>query len=279
PAPPQQVISSKPSAPTSQPNTAPSTTNGTPAPTVNMPPTNGTPAEAPKLSQTPVQNKQPNVQPLPQQEPSKAIFIIGLLDLTTTDDVKAQIFTPEDVTKITRLDKVGATGRYVAHFADAQTMKEVLARGPPQEAKEKFEALRLSEYRPGPRGNFSERGRGGGFGSRGGPAQRGGAGPERGGYQSAGGATTGSDKEVVVSAAEAIGDAAEAAAVVTGEVRVWVRVLGMPDLLRHRLRPPAGAQQNGDGQAADSKPLDGQAPNGHANESAQEKKVGESTSA
>ncbi|KAK0899923.1 hypothetical protein LTR02_009419 [Friedmanniomyces endolithicus] len=194
PAPPQQVISSKPAAPSPQPSAPPSTTNGTPAPTVNMPPTNGTPAEAPKPSQTPVQNKQSNVQSSPHQEQSKAIFIIGLVDLTP-DDVKAQIFAPEDAKKITRMEKVGAAGRYVAHFGDAQTMKEVMARSPPQEAKEKFKGLRLSEYRPGPRGNFNDRGRGGGYGNRGGPAQRGGAGPERGGYQSAGGATTGSDSE------------------------------------------------------------------------------------
>ncbi|KAK3668297.1 hypothetical protein LTR22_000982 [Elasticomyces elasticus] len=210
----QQVIPSKPNAPTPQPPAqAPASTNGngTPAPTVNMPPqqTNGTPAvaEAPKQTQTPVQNKQNNAQPTPPQqqqpqqapEPSKGIFIQNLPELTTGEEVKAQIFSAEDAAKIVRMEKYGGPhGRYVAHFADHETAKEILRRGPSAEVKEKFNAIRWLEYknpRQNQQNNFHDRGgHRGGF-QRGGGAPRG-NGPEgRGGYQSTGGATTGSDSE------------------------------------------------------------------------------------
>ncbi|KAK3069750.1 hypothetical protein LTR53_011667 [Teratosphaeriaceae sp. CCFEE 6253] len=198
PSQPQQVIPSKPAAPAPQSAAAPPT-NGTTAPTVNMPQTNGAPPDAPKPSGTPVQNKPNNTQQPPQQppqpqEPSKGIFITGLYDLQAVDEVKSQAFTSEDAGKISRLDKLGG-GKFVAHFADTDTMKEVLGRGPLPEAKTKHKQIRFSEFRSNPRGGFGDRGGRGSFGARGGPAQRGAQGPDRGGYQSTGGATTGSDSE------------------------------------------------------------------------------------
>lgn len=165
------------------------TTNGnTTAPPA--PQTNGTStAETPKPD-TPVQDRQANVHSPQQQEPSKGIFITNV-PLNTTDEVKEQLFSPEDAEKIQKVDKLNG-GRWAVHFATPEVMQEVLKHSYPKEAGEKFKGVRFAQYRSSPRGGF---GGAGGWGSgRGGPHQRGG--PEgRGGYQSAGGATTGSDSE------------------------------------------------------------------------------------
>lgn len=197
----QQPVPTQPAqksaAGTPQPNIAPALApNGTTAPTATLPgkdasQTNGTTAETPKPSETPVQSRPPN-QP-PQQEPSKGIFIMNA-DVNTGDDVKSQLFSSEDAAKITHVHKQGQGGRWVAHFDSPETMREVMQRGPSQEAREKFKGLRFTEYRQRGASSGFGSGFGGGWGGRGGPAQRGG-GPERGGYQSAGGATTGSDSE------------------------------------------------------------------------------------
>ncbi|KAI7183946.1 hypothetical protein KC363_g7945 [Hortaea werneckii] len=171
----------KPATP-AQPNAA-LTPNGATAPTATMPSqpqANGTPAETPKPSETPNQLK--------QQEPSKAIFI-DRVNVDTADEIKSQLFTSEDAAKISKVDKTG-NGRFVAHFADSETMKAVLARNPSQEARDKFRGMKMVENRV-----FNSRGNYGGAGTWGrAGGQRGGA-AERGGYQSASGATTGSDSE------------------------------------------------------------------------------------
>ncbi|EMC99653.1 hypothetical protein BAUCODRAFT_21415 [Baudoinia panamericana UAMH 10762] len=177
---------------------APLTANGTTAPITNLPQTNGAAPEADKPSETP-QSKLNNVpQPSPTlqqpQEPSKGIFITGAFDLQGVDDVKSQLFTPEDASKIVGVDKAGQS-RFIAHFADAETMKDVLKRGPAKEGKEKHKAVKFAEYRH-TRGDFGGNRAGWGFGGRGGAPPRGGAAGEgRAGYHSAGGATTGSDSE------------------------------------------------------------------------------------
>lgn len=173
----------KQTTPAAQPNAA-LTTNGATAPTATMPAlpqANGTPADTPKPSETPTQFR--------QQEPSKAIFIDRAV-IDSPDELKSQLFTSEDAAKITKLDKL-QNGRWTAHFGDSETMKAVLARGPQQEARDKFRGLKMAEYRAFGRGGF---GGAGAWGGRGGGAPRGGM-AERGGYQSAGGATTGSDSE------------------------------------------------------------------------------------
>jgi len=186
----------KPAVTAAQPNAA-LTANGTTAPVTNLPingvsQTNGTTPEAPKPTETPMQNRQSNQQPAVQpQEPSKGIFITNTYQLSTADEIKSQLFAPGDAAKITNVEKTNK-GPWIAHFANAETMQEVLKHGPIKEAKDKFKGVKMAEYRtPFGRGGFGPASWGG---SRGGPSQRGGA-MERGGYQSAGNATTGSDSE------------------------------------------------------------------------------------
>jgi len=174
------------------------TSNGTTAPTATLPTrdqaqTNGAAAgsaETPKPD-TPVQNKQGNSQTTPQpQEPSKGIFISNAA-FNTADEVKSQVFSPDDADKIVNVEKAGA-GRWIAHFTTPEIMQEVLKRGPVKDTAEKMKGLRLAIYRTNPtRAAFGASGWGS---SRGGPSQRG-SGEGRGGYQSQGGATTGSDSE------------------------------------------------------------------------------------
>jgi len=198
PGPPAQ----KPNASAAQPNAAIGP-NGVTAPTATMPgkdtpQTNGTGSgtEAPKPSETPVQQQQPKQQqPQQPQEPSKAIFIANIFDPTNPDEIKSTLFTPEDAAKVTRVEKHGPRN-WVAHFESNEVMREILNnRVVPAEQREKLKQARTSEYRSyPPRNNFGGAGTWGS--NRGGPAQRGGPGGEgRGGYQSAGGATTGSDSE------------------------------------------------------------------------------------
>lgn len=169
------------------------TANGTTAPAATLPTKDATPqtnGDALKPD-TPVQ-KQVNAQQSPQQqqEPSKGIFIQNANNINTAEEVKAQLFSPEDAEKIINVEKHGAN-RWVAHFATPEIMGDVLKRNPTKEVKEKQASLRMTLFRTHARGNFGA----GGWGStRGGPSQRGG-GEGRGGYQSAGGATTGSDSE------------------------------------------------------------------------------------
>jgi hypothetical protein len=196
---PKYVPSPAPEAPktaTPQP-TAALTANGTTAPVTNLPTTapqtNGTSAstsEAPKPD-SPVQAKN-NVQQSPgAQEPSKGIFIMGSYNLNTADEVKSQLFTPEDAAKITSLEK-SAKGPWIASFATPEIMQEVLKRSPTKEGLEKHKGVRMSVYRAPPARGFSAPWA---SGPRGGAAPRGGADAARGGYQSAGGGTTGSDSE------------------------------------------------------------------------------------
>lgn len=153
---------------------APLTVNGT---AKDAPQTNGSAAAEPVKPETPVHNKQANQQSPQQQEPSKGIFITGPnLTLTTEEEVKSQLFSPEDAEKIQKVDKSGPN-RWVAHFATPETMNEVLAHGPTKDSVDKFK-VRFAVYR-----QFTNRG---GHGA-------GNWGSSRGGYQSAG--NPGSDSE------------------------------------------------------------------------------------
>ncbi|KXT04701.1 hypothetical protein AC578_2078 [Pseudocercospora eumusae] len=187
PAPAPQPTQSPAAAPKAATPQAP--TNGTSAPATNVPHTNGTAAADTSKPDTPLQPKQAgSQQPVQHQEPSKGIFIQAN-HVNTVEEVKSQLFLPEDAEKIISIDKAGQ-GRWVAHFPSPEIMQEVLKRNPTKEVQDKNKALRMAIYRPHPRGNFAS-----GWGSsRGGPSQRGG-GEGRAGYQSAGGATTGSDSE------------------------------------------------------------------------------------
>lgn len=178
----------KPATPQALPTvngTAAATTN---APASDAPLTNGN-SVAETKPETPVQNKQPLQSPQQQQEPSKGIFIQNAANLTSGEEVKSQLFAPEDADKIISVDKAGPRG-WVANFASNEIMQEVLKHGPSKDVSEKNKGIRFAAYRP--RGTFG--GAGGWGSSRGGLNQRGG-GEGRAGYQSAGGATTGSDSE------------------------------------------------------------------------------------
>ena len=183
---PQNAQAPKPATPQALPTTNGNAGPAANAPTSDAPLANGN-STAEAKPDTPQQNKQVQ-SPQQQQEPSKGIFIQNALNFNTGDEVKAQLFTPEDAEKITSVDKSGPRG-WVANFASNEIMQEVLKHGPSKDEKNK--GIRFAAYRA-PRGGF---GGAGGWGSaRGGLNQRGG-GEGRGGYQSAGGATTGSDSE------------------------------------------------------------------------------------
>ncbi|CAK1354754.1 unnamed protein product [Cercospora beticola] len=163
--------------------------NGGPANNDTTQVNGSSPAEGkPDAAQT---NKQGNAHSSPQQpqEPSKGIFIQNATNVNTADELKAQLFAPEDADKISNVEKAGP-GRWVAHFPSNEVMQDVLKRGPVKDAGDKNKGVRFAAFRA--RGGFS--GAGGWGSSRGGLSQRGG-GEGRGGYQSAGGATTGSDSE------------------------------------------------------------------------------------
>lgn len=193
---PKSVPSPAPQAPkaaTPQP-TAALTTNGTTAPTANLPTTapqtNGTSAETPK-PETPVQAK--SVQQSPgAQEASKGIFVTGTYSINTADELKSDLFTSEDATKITHVEKTGK-GPWIVTFATSETMQEVLKRSPTKEGRDKHSGVRMAVYRPpgSNRAGFSAPWAGS---TRGGATPRGGADAARAGYQSAG-AGTGSDSE------------------------------------------------------------------------------------
>lgn len=192
--PPQPAAPSKPSATTPQPNAA-LTANGTTASNATAPQANGTPAPTtttPKPAEVSSQAKSTNVQQSPgAQEPSKAIFISGC-HIGTAEEVKAELFSADDAAKITNVEK-SSKGPWIAHFATAEQMQEVLKRSPAKEVLEKYKSVRMTVYRASfTRSNY---GAGSWGNSRGGAAQRGGVDASRGGYQSAGGATTGSDSE------------------------------------------------------------------------------------
>lgn len=186
----QPAQQAAPKSSTPQPSAA-LTSNGVTAPTATLPQTNGTGASTTDASKpdTPVQARN-NVQQSPgAQEPSKAIFISGTFGLNTEEDFRS-LFTPEDATKITSLERTNR-GPWLAHFETHDIAREVLTRTPTKEAREKYNQLRMSMYKAGPPRSY-----GAGWGStRGGVAPRGGADAGRGGYQSTGGGTTGSDSE------------------------------------------------------------------------------------
>ena len=195
---PKSVPSPAPQAPkaaTPQPTGA-LTTNGITAPAANLPTnppqTNGTSAptsETPK-PETPAQAK--NIQQSPgAQEPSKGIFIAGAYNINNADELKSQLFTPEDAAKVSSVEK-SAKGPWIAYFPTAETMQEVLKHGVSKEGQEKHKSVRLSVYRPPRTSGFAGQWAGS---TRGGTTPRGGADIARGGYQSAGGGTTGSDSE------------------------------------------------------------------------------------
>jgi hypothetical protein len=186
----------KPATPAAQAN-APLTANGTTGPTATIPgkdtpQNNGTASETPRPTEMPKQN-------FPPPEPSKGIFINNVPDeIDTPEQVKAELFSPEDAAKIERMEKQGSQGRrYVAHFKDNETMRAVLKNGMPKEARDKYAKpggpqVRMAEYRQHTR-PFPNSGAGQWGVGRGSPSQRGGP-SERGGYQSTG-QTTGSDSE------------------------------------------------------------------------------------
>ena len=198
--PPAPQLTQKPATP-GQP-AAPLTANGTTAPTANLPistpQTNGTAPPTtgtPKPADTPA--KQNNIQQSPgAQEPSKGIFITNSSHISSADDVKSQLFTPDDAAKITSMEK-SSKGPWIAHFGSPEIMQEVLKRSPTKDGLEKHRSVRMAVYRPNlPRGGGFAGAGSWGSGPRGGAASRGGADvAARGGYQSAGGATTGSDSE------------------------------------------------------------------------------------
>lgn len=163
------------------------TANGTTAPAATLP-SNGAPT-----SETPKPGEVPKQAGSPQQESSKGIFISNVFNLNSAEEIKSQLFSPEDAAKITNVEKT-AKGPWIAYFETSDIMHEVLRRGAPKEAQEKHKNLRMAPYRPA-RGGFGAAGTW--QSSRGGAPGRGGApsGEQRGGYQSAGGATTGSDSE------------------------------------------------------------------------------------
>lgn len=191
-APPQQ-----PAAPTQKPTPSPGpnaalTANGTTAPTATLPQTNGTAptTETPKPAESPAA-KPNNVQQSPgAPEPSRGIYIQGSNQLTSADEVKTQLFAPEDQSKIVSVEK-DRKGPWIAMFQDSKTMQEVLAKGVNKDDQDKHRSVRMVVYKSSGRGGFGATG----WGGRGGAAPRGGADAARGGYQSAGGATTGSDSE------------------------------------------------------------------------------------
>ena len=194
PSAPQQPAASaqNPIAPSPQPNAA-LTANGTTAPTATVPQTNGTAptSETPKPAESPAA-KPNSVQQSPgaQQEPSRGIYIQGTQQFNSADEVKTQIFAEEDQSKIVSLEK-DRKGPWIALFQDAKTMQEVLNKGVNKENAEKHRGVRMVVYKSSGRGGFGASS----WGARGGAAPRGGADAARGGYQSAGGATTGSDSE------------------------------------------------------------------------------------
>lgn len=181
------------------PPTTALTANGTTAPGVNLPSnnvqTNGT---APTTSGTPKPTdapKQNNVQPQQSpgaQEPSKGIFITGSYNLNTAEEIKSQLFPPEDAEKITSVEK-SSKGPWIAHFTTPEVMQEVLKRSPSKEVLEKHKAVRMTMYRaPTNRGAYGA----GNWGStRTTGTPRGGAEVPRGGYQSASGAGTGTGSD------------------------------------------------------------------------------------
>ena len=181
----------KPAAPSPGPTSA-LTTNGTTAPTATMPQTNGTAptSETPKPAESPAQAKPNNIQQSPGAQDSRGIYIQGTNQFNTAEEVKAQIFAPEDAAKIVSLEK-DRKGPWVALFKDAQTMQEVINKGVTKEVSDKHRGVRMVVYKSSGRGGYSAAN----WTARGGAAPRGGADAPRGGYQSAGGATTGSDSE------------------------------------------------------------------------------------
>ena len=192
---PQQVPTPPVPAQKATPNPAQTgpalTANGTTAPTATMPgkdapQANGTGA-ADASRQPPQQNRN-------FQSESKGIFISNLYNVQTADELKAQLFSPEDAAKITNVEKTNK-GPWIAFFDSNEQMQDVLARGASAEGKEKHSNVKMAVYNSGPRGGRGAFGGAGQWGSsRGGPSARGGA-EARGGYQSGGGATTGSDSE------------------------------------------------------------------------------------
>ena len=138
--------------------------------------------------------RQPPQQNRNFQADSKGIFISNLYNVQTADELKSQLFSPEDAAKITNVEKTNK-GPWIAFFDSNEQMQEVLAHGASAEGKEKHSSVKMAVYNPGGRGGRGGFGGAGQWGSsRGGPNARGGA-EARGGYQSAGGATTGSDSE------------------------------------------------------------------------------------
>ncbi|KYG45043.1 hypothetical protein M433DRAFT_154964, partial [Acidomyces richmondensis BFW] len=139
----------KPGTPSAQ-SSAALDANGTTAQTATVPQTNGTPSsETPKPAERTSQVSSPH-----PHEPSKGIFISNVpAELATADAVKKELFTASDAAKIGRIERQ-SPGRWAAHFADAETMRAVLAHGLPKEAKEKYGSgkpgqppIRMVEYR------------------------------------------------------------------------------------------------------------------------------------
>nr|POE75458.1 uncharacterized protein c16h5.12c [Quercus suber] len=190
------VVSQPAQPPTTSAQQPALTANGTTAPTVGLPSkdvshTNGTNTHDASKSETPTSKQSGPQSSSPQQEPSRGIFIANVFGNFTVEEVKSNLFTPEDAAKITNLEKT-VKGPWIAHFATSESMQEVLRHGVSPDAGEKFKVARLSAYR-----TYPARGALGGAGTwgsgRGAATHRGGA-EGRGGYQSAG-ATTGSDSE------------------------------------------------------------------------------------
>ncbi|GAM89886.1 hypothetical protein ANO11243_079260 [Dothideomycetidae sp. 11243] len=147
---------------------APATTNGSAASA--GPNGNGTPAPgADKVAES------PKTKPA---EISTAIYIPALQNLSD-DEMKQQIFSEEDRSKISKIERT-AKGFWIAHFDNQETMNEVLSRSPNKDGR--YHTLKLSVYRP--RGGRGGSGFAGSWGStRGGAA---GTPVQQSGYRSSG---------------------------------------------------------------------------------------------
>lgn len=177
--PPQQPV--KPAVPTPQQtkSTLPPTSSSPQPPAANGAKSeekpNGTPSAAADSRSTPAPQEPP--------KPSQAIFIPPIAGDKNEESEVRQIFSEDDLKKITKLEKT-SKGFWIAHFDSPEIMQEVLQRSPSKESK--YSNLRISEFRVQGRPGGARGGHHGGAGTWG--SSRGGAqaSTREGGYRSGG---------------------------------------------------------------------------------------------
>ncbi|KAF2149430.1 hypothetical protein K461DRAFT_315447 [Myriangium duriaei CBS 260.36] len=162
--------------------TSPAPPKTTSAPQAHTPGTNGNGASAgPNGNGTPAPAAERTIEspkPKPAPEISNAIYIPSLQNLSD-DEMKQQIFSDEDRSKITKIEKT-AKGFWIVYFETPEIMNDVLSRSPPKEGR--YHTLKLSVYRQrGGRG-------GGGYAGQWGSSRGGAAGTpvQQSGYRSSG---------------------------------------------------------------------------------------------